>query len=281
MAGDYPDCALVTGKQRFEGGRARTFARGDCTRPALAGAPAQIFVAGDSHAMAYVELLQRLALETGSTVSLYGRGGCPQLSLQQWRGAGAGCAGFEAALFDDIGKRARPGDVVVLVSLRVPRLSDQYVLFDAAAQIAGETTGEAREGRAREVAQAIARWRPLAERGVRIVIEAPKPVLPAPPYRCSDAFNAGNAVCRNGLDSTRATMDALRGPMLGSLQQVVDGLPGAVLWDPLPVLCDGVRCPAQRDGRPLYFDGDHLSAQGNRELLPSLLQVVAVPAAAH
>jgi hypothetical protein len=28
-----------------------------------------VFVAGDSHAMAYIELLQRLALETGSEVS--------------------------------------------------------------------------------------------------------------------------------------------------------------------------------------------------------------------
>ncbi|WP_369039160.1 acyltransferase family protein [Stenotrophomonas maltophilia] len=277
VARDYPQCALEVGKHRFEGGSARTFARGQCDRPAVAGAPAQVFVAGDSHAMAYIELLQRLALDTGTQVSLYGRGGCPQVSLQKWRGAGAGCAAFDAAVMADITQRARPGDVVVLVSLRVPRLSDQFVLFDAQAQLAGERTAEAAAGREAEVVEAIAQWKPLAERGVRIVLEAPKPVLPAPPYRCSDRFNAHNEVCRNGLDSTRAAMDALRAPMLGSLQQVVDGLPGAVLWDPLPVLCDATRCPAQRDGRPLFFDGDHLSAHGNRVLLPSLRQVVLQP----
>lgn len=65
--------------------------------------------------------------------------------------------------------------------------------------------------------------------------------------------------------------------MLGSLRQVVDGLPGAVLWDPLPVLCDAAKCPAQREGRPLYFDGDHLSAYGNRMLLLSLQQVLLQP----
>ena len=43
----------------------------------------------------------------------------------------------------------------------------------------------------------------------------------------------------------------------------------AALWDPMPVLCDDALCPAQRDGRPLFFDGDHLSAHGNRVLLPS------------
>jgi peptidoglycan/LPS O-acetylase OafA/YrhL len=274
VAGDYPDCALETGKHRFEGGSARTYARGRCSRPVPPGAPARVFVAGDSHAMAYMELLQRLALETGADVSLYGRGGCPQVSLQKWRGAGAGCQQFDAAVFADIAQRAQSGDVVVLVSLRVPRLSDQFVLFDAEAQLAGELTPEAAAGRAAEVAEAIEQWKPLAERGVRIVMEAPKPVLPAPPYRCSDVFNARNEVCRNGLDSTRADMDALRAPMLGSLQQVVDGLPGAVLWDPLPVLCDAILCPSQRMGRPLYFDGDHVSAYGNRVLLPSLQQVL-------
>jgi len=274
---DFPGCALVTGKHRFEGGSARTYARGRCDRPVPAAAPARVFVAGDSHAMAYIELLQRLALDSGAQVSLYGRGGCPQVSLQKWRGAGAGCEAFDATVFADISQRAQPGDVVVLVSLRVPRLSDQFVLFDAAAQLAGEGTPEAAAGREAEVAQAIVQWKPLAERGVRIVMEAPKPVLPAPPYRCSDAFNADNEVCRNGLVSTRADMEALRAPMLGSLQQVVAGLPGAVMWDPLPVLCDDTLCPAQRGGRPLYFDGDHVSGYGNRVLLPSLQQVLRQP----
>lgn len=274
VAGDYPNCALLAAKHRFEGGSARTFARGNCDRPTPAGAPKRVFVAGDSHAMAYIELLQRLALETGSEVSLYGRGGCPQVSLQKWRGAGAGCADFDAAVFADIARRAQPGDAVVLVSLRMPRLSDQFVLFDARAQLAGELTAEATAGREAEAVEAIKQWKPLAERGVRIVLEAPKPVLPAPPYRCSDRFNSRNEVCRNGLDSTREAMEALRAPMLGSLRQVVDGLPGGVLWDPMPVLCDDALCPAQRDGRPLFFDGDHLSAHGNRVLLPSLQQVL-------
>lgn len=252
----------------------RTYARGACERPLSAGAPKRVFVAGDSHAMAYIELLQRLALEAGSEVVLYGRGGCPQVSLQKWRGAGAGCSDFDAAMLADVTQRAQPGDAVVLVSLRIPRLSDQFVLFDAQAQLAGELTPEAAAGREAEVAEAITQWKPLAERGVRIVLEAPKPVLPAPPYRCSDRFNARNEICRNGLDSTREAMETLRAPMLDSLRQVVDGLPGGVLWDPMPVLCDDVLCPAQRDGRPLFFDGDHLSAHGNRVLLPSLQQAL-------
>jgi len=41
------------------------------------------------------------------------------------------------------------------------------------------------------------------------------------------------------------------------------------VWDPFAVLCQtGVTCSAYQQGRPLFFDADHLSAYGNRMLLP-------------
>lgn len=275
VAADYPGCELRVGKERFEAGRARTFSRGKCDRPVPTGMPRNVFVAGDSHAMAYNELLRRLALETGTTVWQYGRGGCPQLGLQEWRWVAQECGGYDAAVRADIARRAQPGDVVLLVSLRVPRLSDQFILFDAREQRDSEHSAQARAGHAAEAERAIAAWRPLAEAGVRVVLEAPKPVLPAPPYRCSDRFNAANAVCRNGLQVQRAWMDDYRAPALVALQQVAAGLPGAVIWDPLPILCDTDACRAQRDGHPLFFDGDHLSGYGNRLLLPSLQATLA------
>ena len=275
VATDYPGCTLQVGKERFEGGRARTFSPGDCVRPVPAGMPRNVFVAGDSHAMAYNELLRRLALETGATVWQYGRGGCPQLGLQEWRWAAPDCQAYDAAVRADIARRAAPGDVVLLVSLRVPRLSDQFILFDAREQRDSEHSEQGYAGRAAEAERAIADWRPLADAGVRVVLEAPKPVLPAPPYRCSDRFNAANAVCRNGLQVQRAWMEDYRAPALVALQQVASGLPGAVIWDPLPILCDADACRAQRDGRPLFFDGDHLSGYGNRLLLPSLQATLA------
>ena len=275
VASAYPDCALVRASEPFAGGQVRRLARGECTRPAAAGMPAQLFVAGDSHAMGYMGLLSRLPLETGITVWLYGRGGCPQVSMQAWRGQGAGCADHDASVRADIAARARPGDVVLLASLRVPRLSEQFALFDAQAQLAGEYSDAAREGRAAEVKAAIALWEPVARSGVRILLEAPKPVLPAPPFRCSDRFNAHNPICARGLTTPRGEMEHYRAPVLQSLHEVAAGLPGAQVWDPLPVLCDADRCGPSRDGRPVFFDGDHLSGYGNRLLLPSLLKAMA------
>jgi len=36
----------------------------------------------------------------------------------------------------------------------------------------------------------------------------------------------------------------------------------------MPLLCPGEHCLPTREGKPLFFDGDHLSGYGNRLLLP-------------
>lgn len=43
---------------------------------------------------------------------------------------------------------------------------------------------------------------------------------------------------------------------------------GVHILDPLPYFCSDGRCWGDRDGRPLYFDDDHLSEYGNRLLVP-------------
>lgn len=277
IAKDYPGCTLQADKHRFAAGTARVFSRGQCSDPVPAGMPGQVFVAGDSHALAYNEMLRRLAVESGARVWQFGRGGCPQVGLQEWRWVAPECKDYNAAVRAEIARLAGPGDVVLLSSLRLPRLSDHFVLFDAAVQMDSELSAEAAAGRAADVSAAIAEWKPLADAGIRIVLEAPKPVLPAPNYRCSDRFNAGNAVCRNGLVVQRNWMEAYRAPVLAALEQVAAGLPGASVWDPLPMLCDAHACAGQQAGRPLFFDGDHVSGHGNRLVLPSLEAAIAVP----
>lgn len=45
------------------------------------------------------------------------------------------------------------------------------------------------------------------------------------------------------------------------------------ILDPLPYLCDGQYCYGSRNGRPLYYDDDHLSEYGNKYLVPMFDQV--------
>ncbi len=48
---------------------------------------------------------------------------------------------------------------------------------------------------------------------------------------------------------------------------------GARILDPLPYLCNEEHCWGSMNGRPLYYDDDHLSEYGNRLLVPMFRQV--------
>lgn len=264
---EFPGCRLSNSTEVVDGVLVRSFAGQGC--PGHAATGRRLFVVGDSHAMAYNELLRRYALGEGVAVRLYGTGGCAVADLQAWGGSSPACQAFLQAALGDVGARATSGDVVFLPGLRMPRLADQDELFDFTRNLHELQSADAQAGRAQLVAATAARLRPLADAGVRIVLEAPKPLLQAPPYRCSDWFNRGNAVCRRGAAIDRASMEQYRAPALQGLQTLARDLPGARLWDPLPLLCDATQCSGRYAGRPLYFDADHLSGYGNRHLLAS------------
>lgn len=49
---------------------------------------------------------------------------------------------------------------------------------------------------------------------------------------------------------------------------------GGQILDPLPYLCHDGRCWGSKDGRPIYYDDDHLSEYGNKLLVPMFKQVL-------
>jgi hypothetical protein len=54
-----------------------------------------------------------------------------------------------------------------------------------------------------------------------------------------------------------------------AIAEVTGRVNGAAVWDPFNTLCPGSACAPTRDGKPLYFDGDHLSGYGNTVMLPA------------
>jgi hypothetical protein len=48
---------------------------------------------------------------------------------------------------------------------------------------------------------------------------------------------------------------------------------GVKILDPLPYLCHDGFCDASKDGRPLYYDSDHLNEFGNKLLVPMFAEV--------
>lgn len=53
------------------------------------------------------------------------------------------------------------------------------------------------------------------------------------------------------------------------------GLPGVTIFDPAPLFCtQGADCQLVQDGKPLFFDGNHLSLAGSALVVPLLAETV-------
>ncbi len=258
-----PGCSLITRNEPVGAAAVSIYTRAGCDVPSAARP--RLFVFGDSHAIAYSTLLSEHVLRTGSTVLLYENPGCSFLSLQPEREVGS-CVTQAETVLADIRRRAIVGDVVFFAALRVDRIGTQFATGDSQAAFAAMHSAARTEQRAAAEAVALAYLAPLAASGLHIILDAPKPVFRSPPYRCADAFNRSNPICAAGLSESRDWLLAYRAPVMQSLQRISAALPAAAVWDPLPVLCPTSVCASLDQDGPRFFDGDHLSARGNRVL---------------
>jgi peptidoglycan/LPS O-acetylase OafA/YrhL len=265
-------CSVSPQRSDLARGWYQTFERVGCAT--VPSAP-RIFAAGDSHALAYGPLFARYAMETGGTVTVYNNGGCPLLSLQPWREESGQCPDNISVALDNMLPRLRPGDVVFLPSLRLPRYVEQgWVMSEASVEsmIMGR---DAREARAAAAEAAMDLLRRLRRSGARVVIQAPNIVLKAPAFRCADWWTKGNPICAGGVSIARKEFLSMRAPVLDALRALANTDDGVVIFDPVPSLCPAAHtCEGIREGRPLFFDGDHLSAHGNQVVYPAFLAAI-------
>jgi hypothetical protein len=221
-----------------------------------------VFALGDSHAGAYERNAYRLASETGSPVTIWTGPGCEQ-PLSIVPNKTPACGDFVPASLKDIASKARAGDVLFLPGLYVPR----YEEWDE------KTAGLVTTPAATDLDDAKRRFevlKPLIDRGMRIVIEAPKPLMKSAVFRCADKYTQWNPYCRSTPPS-RKDIEMRRARALAFQTHVLAQAPSSIaIWDPLPALCPGSICQGMIDGKPLYIDTDHLSAFGNDLLYESL-----------
>ncbi len=239
----------------------------DCPGPSV---PGRLFVAGDSHALAYSRLLQHYALSSRRQVRLYVIVKCPFLGFSQPAALDPPlCRGFQAIATTALAGALQPGDILFLPSLRLPRFKDQW--GDV------ETTQPAADpARLRVLAEqeAKAATDRLAATGARLVFEAPPPIFRSPTFRCTDWFNASNPVCAEGLTMGRADLEIRRAPVIQAMRRLALANPRISIWDPFPILCPGIRCSALDGRSPLFFDGDHLSGHGDDVLEPAFTRTM-------
>jgi hypothetical protein len=254
-------CAVESRRIRISVGNVYVYSRTGCAGGKVF--PHAVFVLGDSHASAYLAMMKGLVLQTGGLTYLYPAGGCPFIGLLA--APGGNCVVYQTASLQDMLARVRPGDIVFLPSLRLPRLVDQFSFYGLeAAQ---------RQMRGADTMAAAGATAPILQRitqtGAEVIFEAPTPIFMSPTFRCADWFDRGNPICAGGVTISRGTIEALRQPIIAAEAALAAGNPHLRVWDPLPVLCPGQTCSEYDRAGPLFFDGDHLSAHGDAVLLPN------------
>jgi peptidoglycan/LPS O-acetylase OafA/YrhL len=244
-------------------------AHADCD---ITGHERHMFISGNSHAIAYEVMLGMLEHRTPIDVSDYRHQGCALLMLDApMKDDTAECRQFYRSTLEDIESQLKPGDIVFLPSLRLPRFADQFARYsdtEAVAKVAGTA---AQRDRQRAVDEADGVLDGLVQRGATVILEAPKPIFKAPAFRCSDWFNRGNPICRSGLSMSRDYLLHYRQPVLDAELALSKRHQHVYVWDPFDVLCPGDTCEAVVDRKPLFFDADHLSADGNRAVYPDFV----------
>jgi peptidoglycan/LPS O-acetylase OafA/YrhL len=243
------------------------------SRPA-SGPGKRLFVIGDSHAETYGNMAYLAAQRQGAQVAIYSRVGCPIANLRTTVVHTPPCRHIEEDVVSYLQVNAKPGDAVLIASLRVPRLSEQSNAFDLEAQ-RRLWRHPARSAERKQALEEAARFiEKLQAMQLHVILDAPKPLFRAPPFRCLDWFNRSNPACSAGFEISRELLLELREPVMASLREL-ERSHGVYVWDPFPTLCPGPKCSALHGQRPVFFDTDHLSGYGGRLLVDSFSAALA------
>ncbi|MEY4685430.1 MAG: hypothetical protein RLZ25_1889 [Pseudomonadota bacterium] len=259
-------CAVKLEKKSLAFGQLTRYEPEDCRQ---GKSKRTLFVVGDSHALMLAGLFDQASSEFGLRVNLLSLEGCPYLNFRTLlKDREPECRGHYEPLKDYLLQEGRPGDVILMANLMLMRYADQnerYPIPDMAAYLYG---GQFLQQAPKVYAEISEILRAYRNRGLKIMLWAPPPIFKSPSFRCSDWFNRQNPICEGGLEMQREELEALREPILLQMHQL-EG-PAITVLDAFPILCPEPICRVKApNGRPLFFDGDHLSRYGNEVIYPT------------
>jgi peptidoglycan/LPS O-acetylase OafA/YrhL len=245
-----------------------------CTARQPANGERHIFVVGDSHAMTFSPLADRLFKDGRTTITLFARPGCP-FPDTEYGNTREGCSRFLELSEYYILTQARPGDVVVIQVYLLSHLGDKDQLKDTRDQFRGPDGRTLSTGVVKRASylRAINRFGKAADaRGLRTILIGAKP-RNLDYDICFQEWFSLQAVsqCEQQVSREVANANRMNALLRQELSAHVD------LFDPMPVLC--------RDGctnamvTQMLRDTDHLSAQAMLSLHEAFTSLLAEPRA--
>lgn len=257
---EHAGCSVARSREASPGWETIAFTPEGCGDPA---AFRHMAVVGDSHAGNYAAMMQLVAGEERMRVAIHHLPGCQPFRFQENDKNVGRCRDSRKDIVDELTKTLGEGDVLVLAGLRVARFrraTEEELRENDQLDLAPKPDDL---GEADLTYQLL---RPLLDKGVAIIVEAPKPVFRSAPFRCVDWFTRSNPHCAGGFETSRAEALARRDRVMRSMEAFAAKDDEVTIWDPFPELCPGETCQAFRDGMPLFVDGDHLSRFGSLSL---------------
>lgn len=241
------------------------------------------FVIGDSHALAYQPMLEQLSAETGRTVTLLPTLGCSYLDMREalTESTDPQCYRVAREVLRTVLDHARPGDIVFLPSLRLPRLVELGGARRQAVTGASGLQGDPFERTAQEL-----------EALGQAVADAPRWIEPFSRQGCGSCWRRRNRssghtllpALSSGTDGIRNAPQGWRSVASTWRAIAPPSCTRSTCWQrDIPASRFGIRCPccvtkrpaAPCGGdRPMFFDADHLSPYGNLVLLPAFREAL-------
>jgi peptidoglycan/LPS O-acetylase OafA/YrhL len=223
----------------------------------------KVLLWGDSHA----DHMMPTVMEAFSDVAVYQltMAGCIPVIGYESRGMPGttkSCPNFNERVLKEIIDLRKIGLKGVVISARW-----ENYLWHQSISAADQTTGmmpidpqKVSLERSSMQANLDAQLRTLAKIGVRVAVLAPTPSLV---YSAPQCIGLGRGVRCN---VPRALNEALLADTTAALEEVVSRHPNARLVRLIDFFCDSQTCYAERDGKVLYFDDDHITATAARDL---------------
>jgi peptidoglycan/LPS O-acetylase OafA/YrhL len=237
------------------------------------GKSIRAIVLGDSHAAALVTAVQSAINNDSGGVYLWSRAACPFIRGVTAR-IGQNCEEFVGWVFEH--SKSEPANIPVVMIARSSlyafganegvisnKVIKPPIYFDKIyATPEPEFLEELKERSVTTICEL------ASQRKVYMVRPIPEMKVPVP------QFMARYKMMRSDQRvSIPLTEYYSRHQFVFALQDEAKKRCGVEILDPLPYLCDKERCYGDLNGRPLYFDDDHLSEFGNKILVPMFAKI--------
>lgn len=232
-----------------------------------------LFALGDSHSGHFRTLYQILALHHNIDVILYRNNSQPVGDLIKPTMKKNTDVQNEA--FAHLKASFKPGDLLFLSSLRIPRLTSEWKEVNKDYIERYFFSEEALDRRRNAEKELIEVLMPLSNAGLITILPAPTFVLKDITFRCVDWFNSMNPICKNHLLISKIEIEKLRKPVFESFKKIQSTISNVFIWDPLPTLCPDDFCSGlTKDRTPIIVDSDHISPVANTLLVPSFVDFI-------